>query len=85
MANLQTGRDARLVGNRVPKGGVWPAGNSMPIDRPWRGARYDDLIDGWAHERVGKSRRLCHFQEYLVPSTPQCCRVSVRVRFTQVW
>lgn len=41
-----------------PQGGVWPAGNFMPIDRPGLGmcARYDGLIDGWAHEGVGKRR-----------------------------
>lgn len=60
MANLQTGRDARLVGNHVPKEESGRRAISCPLTVPWTGARYDILIDVWAHE--SRQEALCHFQ-----------------------
>jgi len=58
-----------LVGEHVPKG-IWPAGNFMPVDGPGMRARYDDLIDGWAHTTGGK--RCC------VVSFPRISRCALR-------
>lgn len=33
--NLQTGRDASFLSATMSQGGVWPAGNFMPIDKAW--------------------------------------------------
>lgn len=46
MGNLQTGRDARPVGNHVPKEESGRRAISCPLTGLECCARYDDLIDG---------------------------------------